>query len=945
MTWLDLPYRWIPADAMVVTLENEEEKKRFRYLRLSPSFRLLWSIRVDDIGTVWDETSIVYDDAWGLWTLRALDENGFLSSSSFFHEDSIEDVTLSTPFPPPRPPLPPPSSSLSDLAPVTRLLYLDLLHAMGCGITPRDLSPLASWSGYRACRLRFTTTVPTVRSPEALRFLYFLTLLDILGEAKRQPGAQRDGDVVWAAETALELCVAMKKTRFLPWLHIPDRVEDILRRRVAIPRALLEAYTTHRFYVKDNVYETGDPWILDAWSLVPAPQRSPRVITNLLYYLPPLQGCTPSTSIRAWLPDPQIPRVTRTATPQEDPRFSLLNPSILYSPVKKDYLVTIRTSNYHLSTYESRDADTHVVETRTFLCRTNLVDRNVGPKTLEEIPDDLERPLETESKIVGLEDVRLFFTDSTNNLENIENIYIYFIANCCNVPGNDRMPGVVWGRSQSGEPTIVVPLRFGQRVEKNWVPWIVQGRFLLIYSFHPLVVLSIDALMHASDTDLARYREEGGYRPPMVFCTGITKDPTTEMFTGPSSPYRGSGAMIEVSPGKYWGLVHQVRLAHSNKRKYFHRFVELTTSTENNNDGIGVRFSSPFTFHGTRYRVEYALGIAPIASENAYWISYAVMDEDPRLIRVSRDEIQELLEKGGGPMFYPGRFLTETRLTQISRWLSPSPSLLEGWPRRTFWINRACDRTRRLALLRRVYAATDGITSRVPGTEFVRIDAVDGTDPRVRDSWPLARYFRARKKESKHHNDKTVALTLSHFKALETALHTRPADQGDDDWVMIVEDDFTLDHLPLWPCSMADLLHYLDRGEYGTFSRNKDKKIGLCSLARLFRLSEEKYSPASLWEPIRFYGTTLAYLVRYGAIPRMLKAFYETPPETLFVSDYEVFRTAERAVMTTLSWLTPPLENKSTLHKDHEDFQSRCLRDFRETYFPGVVMKEKSLEL
>ena len=931
MTWLDLPYRWLPPPSFTPPLTTNKAA-RLRYLCLAPfRLKLLWSIRVEDIGTIWEEDSIVYDDHWGLWTIRG--------TPSTFEE---EEIAFSLPTSSWTLPTPPPDPSTSDFPPSTRLLNLDLFHALG--VVDREfLVPLMSWSGYRACRLRYTTTVPTIKTPESLRVLFFFTLMEIVLEALRSPGLQRADDVLWAAKTALELGAALKLHRFLPWLCLPQLMDQFHRTTRIQP--LLEAYTLHRFYFKDPVRQTGDAWILDAWSHLNHLNSSNVSVphTNLLYYLPPLETLDINIEkkdkfipLRTWLPDEMIPRVTQTEKPNDNPRFSLLNPSILFSD--HQYFLTLRTANYHLETYQSRDVYTKIVETRNFLFPSLPDLSSTTRPTPIEIPDDLDRALDTSSTIVGLEDIRLFFYNPQIRT-------VYFLANTCNVPGNARMPSVVWGRFRLDEKkTLVVPLRFGQRVEKNWVPWIVQGHYLLLYSFCPLVVLSIDPLMHADDSQLQQYRDDGGFRPRMVFCTSLARS-TDNLLMGPSCPIRGSGSLIEVTGSGesgitnvskvYWGLVHQVLLGHNGKRRYFHRVVELSLA---GNDGIQIRFSSPFTFHANQYRVEYAMGMAP-SSSSSFCITYSIMDDDPRAVHVSRSHLQDLLEKGTTPVFHSGNLEWEG-ITTISRGgITCLAEMLQGWPRRTFWINRACDRSRRLQLLRRVYAAGDGITSLVPGTEFIRIDAVDGTDPKVRDSWPLARYFRNRKKDCKHHNEKTVALTLSHFKALETALCTKPSDQTDDDWVMIVEDDFTLDHVSLWPCSLSDLLHYLNQGLYGTHTKKKDKKIGLCSLSRLFRLSEEKYSPTSLWEPIRYYGTTLGYLVRYGAIPAMLQAFYETPPEKLFVSDYEVFRTAERAVMTTLSWLVPPYDNTSTLHPQHEDFQKKCLGEFRDAFYPRVQVQ------
>jgi len=321
--------------------------------------------------------------------------------------------------------------------------------------------------------------------------------------------------------------------------------------------------------------------------------------------------------------------------------------------------------------------------------------------------------------------------------------------------------------------------------------------------------------------------------------------------------------------------------------------------------------------------------------EDCFYITYATMDEDPRIAVVERQTLEKLLDDNESVMpprvFALDREWTTTNMTTLYRPIGWKTScLLQGWPRKTFWINRTCDAKRRETM----FSIFDTIQSMIPEARFVRIEAIDGSDPEVRASWPLARYFRAvaekiKKKNDIHHNEKTVALTLSHFKALETAWSTRSANQNDHDWFMVLEDDFCLDHLTIWPCSIGQLFSSLEND------------VGLCSFSRLFRLREEFFSPTTLVENIRYYGTTLGYAVRYGAVPAMIQTFYATSPEKLYVSDHNVFHTVQmsetyKAVMTTTPWFTTAEENQSTIHADHENFQKECKEGFRKAFFPHV---------
>ena len=1019
--WLDLPYPWM-EESLVQEIRDlfsqpsfstqHKYQHKYRYIALpwmdTGIVRMLWAIRQSDVGVLWDETSIEYIDEMAVWTISPLSSDPKIQ---FSWDDDCDIVFI-----PQHLVFTPPSVSenLSKISPTAFVLHHEFLLTFpsGCECLFKSMNENSkNWEvsfhkGILNMRLRNSLT-PVSSDPHRCFFLFAVLEMLLLSPAPMLSNTTNttnttennilafDVNLLWAQTMLIKECASLRLHRMLPWFHIEDKLDHFRKilgeyppltipAPVVLPWLSLANEWTTQYYYSDTarIKKYGYSPIISFWAdplVYPYLQIlknswAPLLRPNLLFYFSSLESL--GFSSQSTIPLTPllkrydiIPRVRKTYKPHDDPSFRVFNPALYYdrdNDKEKLCYCIIRTSNYDLSTYRSRDAETNVVETRNFLVAwkptstpivesLNLVEGYpVQTTDTKGIGFDLTKngvveEWEKSAGVVGMEEMRIFYK---------KNNWVYFLANACHVPGKQRIITVVWGRYHlESKVSHTVALDFGQKVEKNWMPWVVNiesrgtEKFWIIYSFQPFVVLSIDSLMFSAfqDGDISLPPR---FRPSIVFNGSLDRLTHSDRFlTDPfKCPFRGSGCLVRVGENRYLGIVHQVQFTHKKERKYFHRFVRLEWNPTDI-PKIHIEYTDPFVFRGSIFRIEYTLGLEYIpssSSTNDIVISYSTMDEDAALWWGSLSTIEKMFSSSSNndnkySYSWEDKRELSLRSSLMDAMISLPVYLTEGWPEHTYWINREVDKKRREEFETRFCNNPIFSSSSV---KFHRIEAVDGDNEEHRKRWPLSRFFLdfdSKTKKSSHMNDRTIALTLSHFKAIETAYNEYTKDKGDEDdnnkWFMVMEDDACLDYQHLWPCSFGDLMDYIDNG--GDTSR---QNIGLCSLARLFRLSEEKnYSPSSLWEPLRYYGTTLAYMVRYDAVPGMLSSFYKSylgestgpPTKSLFVSDYEVFKSLQdpyHGIMTTMPWITTTEGNKSTIHSNHETFQKKCKSDFYQTF-------------
>lgn len=168
--------------------------------------------------------------------------------------------------------------------------------------------------------------------------------------------------------------------------------------------------------------------------------------------------------------------------------------------------------------------------------------------------------------IVGMEDVRLFGRN-------------YFLAVYPEV-NETRTPQLCLGKYENyGAVDTVIPLSVTGEIkcEKNWLPFVVEGKIHVIYSFEPLKIYTIDE--NSGKMELVLERSAVDYSVNL-------------------SDFRGSAPPIPYKNG-YLMTIHQVH--YSNPRKYFHRFLWMDKKFEN------IKYSNLFYFQSVE--IEYNLSI------------------------------------------------------------------------------------------------------------------------------------------------------------------------------------------------------------------------------------------------------------------------------------------------------------------------------------------------
>lgn len=1010
-----------------------------------------WAIRSNDVGTIWTEESLVYDDDLGVWELEWAVSEGLTDRAVFRPSwsspirvdwDALKKVSFDG--------RPLPTS--------TQMFYRDYLKHW--------YSPPAHVKSPILPDLRLHALFRQPLTDPAVRLVRSFALLEALLSDRHEDSPFRHGgtDRVWGFVQLWKEWGAMGLHHLLRWVWPPPNMIRYAPHATVASLSLPYYMLLHVFYLdrafyakqgcKEIVHYWTDERIYPLWrNLRPDVRRA--IDQSLMFYLPMMTSSISHVDRPLLLPDPLIPRVV--AASPDDPlgdRYRLFNPCGVIDPTTGRAVWNLRTADYDLSTYRTRDLEKQYVTTRNFIS-TDPDDPTAWMEWTER-PPQKESSFDPESGIRGLEDVRLFYFKRQ----------LFFLANACDRPRWGKMPVVVFGHLDptTGEASTVV-LDYGQAVEKNWAPLVHEERVLAVYGYHPLVILDLTPLARLPPQD---YPPK--YRPRPLVCDHHPGE--GPLSAGPllEASFRGSGTFVEESTHTFLGIIHQVVFDGQRRRKYFHRWIRIVWDASN--ETVAWSFSTPFTFHGSACRVEYALGVlrdpqssrwlipfscgddrpavrelmqedidrcvrwsAPVAvplwplivlqkfpilssplhalfaylkhsddtdlSERILspqiledWIRLRLASHDPRIALVAKraaGQIWETIEEHGRPVRWTlvrrrsrpsqspseagfwfetrdGRVLEDTDddlvvmgtiegarvdaeipheiLIRVDRilsdviergvwnpWWSPLAlplsdfkNAIEGWPAHTYWINRRCDKERREAFLHRF----DRVVSAVPAV-FHRIEAIDGSAPSFRTEWPLCRYihsFHLTESGKSRHSLRTLALTLSHFKVLETALTAhlqRGGNQTDTDWILVLEDDACLDHVSAWPCPLVVLL------------RSLPDTVGLCSLARLFPLKEELYTPSILTESLRYYGTTLAYLVRVCAIPRMLETVHCTPSPRFGVADREIFRACRmEARMTRFPWFTFPRENESTIHQEEVGFQEECRQAFRD-HFMGTV--------
>jgi hypothetical protein len=128
--------------------------------------------------------------------------------------------------------------------------------------------------------------------------------------------------------------------------------------------------------------------------------------------------------------------------------------------------------------------------------------------------------------------------------------------------------------------------------QKNWLPFVADGRLLLLYSADPTIVLE--------------YRGRGEVVELSIAHSALALE-----------HLRGGGGPVRTAAGWLY-IAHSVVPGAAPRRRYLHSFVRLS------DDFVVRAVSEPFYFEVPD--IEFAAGLAVDAEGSRLWVSYGVTD-------------------------------------------------------------------------------------------------------------------------------------------------------------------------------------------------------------------------------------------------------------------------------------------------------------------------------
>lgn len=619
------------------------------------------------------------------------------------------------------------------------------------------------------------------------------------------------------------------------------------------------------------------------WSedLLSIPERIlDSVSSNQFYYW----TCLPRIGSYRINPVQRIPLEKPSPSCTTDLYYHDFNPCIF---TYKDKLwLNIRSANYDLATYKSRELD-KIVRTKNMLYElkssTKMNDNLINNALVLNIHGTY---LNDDSAIVqGIEDLRLFEWQNA----------LYGIGNVCDYAETVNRPQVMLFRfpclsTLSSSSSLVEnddewKIPFGTKIEKNWSPVIgfpreTESILYIVYSVLPdLILLGFDTASGTIKT-VDKYETIAKKKPNNI-----------------SWP-RGSGCYFRFTfdgVDGFLGIIHEVQWR-SEKRQYIHRFVWF------DNNVSRIVLSERFFIHEKQTPIEYVLGwTSDIMNSDAIHISYGVEDEQAWVASVSKEMVCEFLSRG---QVLP---LTPSKPDPIV------PLLL------CINMDRSADR--------RAYIE-DHLRQHNLLETYRRIRGVDGSQPKRLLEWPLNRWTQGRLRNSEQHqNTMTTALVFSHVRAIEEFFSATTAPHA-----LIIEDDADFIGLRESRYNLKDIIASAPTGW---------ELLHLSSLLPMNYYDVERvYKDGGLsYQPIVIGSTTLAYVISRSGAEKILRWFYSIPAPKITVSDVDIYVHVpkESAWMVVPPIVLPRKNNDSLIHSDHIPYQTRCQKNITKTFYAEVL--------
>lgn len=318
---------------------------------------------------------------------------------------------------------------------------------------------------------------------------------------------------------------------------------------------------------------------------------------NLLFYIQKL----PNTAYKSIAID--LPPIQEGFSAHYNP----MNPSILKTG--KGYQLICRTVNYTqigAKHFKSMNVADPTIRTRNFLVQ---YDRDFNLLSQQEIIETLPREKRRDCPVQGLEDCRLFefenslwFTCTTRDTNPTATPQV----SLCKLSAKKSASNV------SIEKFIPMQGPDPSRCEKNWLPFVKDGEFHLIYSYDPFVVCKPNI-----------HDKRAGWSLP------IRNEEVMHDF----SRFSGSASPIKFDQG-YLAMIHEV--IDRSERTYIHRFVYLDAAFNI------TKVSKPFTF--LHQGIEYCCGMTQDHSGQKLVITVGIEDREAYLAFIDIATVRSLLE-------------------------------------------------------------------------------------------------------------------------------------------------------------------------------------------------------------------------------------------------------------------------------------------------------------
>lgn len=366
----------------------------------------------------------------------------------------------------------------------------------------------------------------------------------------------------------------------------------------------------HFLFAQTHIYQ----WALSAEYIITHLHLYNKFHSSFYYHIQKISKYAPNYTFMALLQDIPFQNIRKQTFFKENDKkrqhiqdciYSLISSTPCIIPFHDGYLMNKRYVNYRIQkdgTYTNLEHNQKIVTTNHLSFLNHLFERE---KEIEIII-----PTNEMNRYVGIEDIRIFLFQ--------EKLYLYgtmqYNENLC--MGIQSIPISyldVCKKSHVIPEFLPMFSQQNNKVEKNWIHFILQQQLFFVYQWYPFQYGTIDI-----QNDHVLWQEKEQINTPSIF-----------------KYVRGSTPGF-IYNNDLWFLVHITcpPILEKKKilRKYLHCFVVFDVSQ---NKLIVKRYSQLFHFDGEN--IEYSLGL--IVNENELIVSYSNWDRNSNICKIQKNHL------------------------------------------------------------------------------------------------------------------------------------------------------------------------------------------------------------------------------------------------------------------------------------------------------------------